>query len=285
MNSLRPAVAGALVLALSPLLERSAHAQASCDSALIASWKTNTLKLGISKLNTAGPFDSWVNSIMVNHPKLTSTGTATGAFPGITIAVSKAGKLVFTRAYGFSDRDAGQPANVDDLFRLGSIGKSFTGMAVLKIIEGGGTPLKLTTTVGDLAHAMGVTVLDTNFAAVTVDQLLRQTTGFEEDNSDPWTTSDPNCQWAPSCDPVPMSFEPTGDPWDVAINGGFSSSPPTSAQVFTYMHAAEQVPEVDHRHARLHGRAPVVRRLHRAAPDHDQRVHVLQLQLRDRCSS
>lgn len=234
-------LAGAIVLALSPLAEPSAHAQPACDASLIAGWKKNTLQLGISKLGPPGmpsssaPFDAWIASMMQDHPKLTDNGTATGAYPGITIAVTKAGKLVFTRAYGFSDRDAGQPANVDDLFRLGSISKSFTGMAVLKIIESGNTPLHLGTTVGNLAQAMNVTVLDANFAATTVDQLLRQTSGFEFDTSDPWTTSSQTCPQTNSCNPVPVDWEPTGDPWDVAINGNFASSPPTSAQVFTYM--------------------------------------------------
>jgi len=53
-------------------------------------------------------------------------------FSGVVL-VAKDGTPVFERAYGLADREAGIPNRVDTRFNIGSINKSFTGLAVLRL--------------------------------------------------------------------------------------------------------------------------------------------------------
>lgn len=56
---------------------------------------------------------------------------------GCVALVSEAGRIVFKRAAGFADREAGSPMQIDTPFRLASLTKPFTTMAALKLIEAG----------------------------------------------------------------------------------------------------------------------------------------------------
>jgi len=53
-------------------------------------------------------------------------------FSGV-ILVAKDGAPVFEKAYGLADREAGIPNRVETRFNIGSINKSFTGLAVLQL--------------------------------------------------------------------------------------------------------------------------------------------------------
>ncbi|PYI83933.1 MAG: hypothetical protein DME26_14165 [Verrucomicrobia bacterium] len=55
--------------------------------------------------------------------------------PGGVLAVVKDGRLVYTRGYGWADRENKVPAKPTSLFRIASISKPFTAVAVLKLIE------------------------------------------------------------------------------------------------------------------------------------------------------
>src|SRR2546422_370438 len=55
--------------------------------------------------------------------------------PGGAVAVVKDGRLVYTRGYGWADRENKAPVKPTSLFRIASISKPFTAVAVLKLIE------------------------------------------------------------------------------------------------------------------------------------------------------
>src|ERR1044071_943039 len=55
--------------------------------------------------------------------------------PGGALAVVKDGRLVYTRGYGWADRENKSPVNPTSLFRIASISKPFTAVAVLKLVE------------------------------------------------------------------------------------------------------------------------------------------------------
>src|SRR3989442_13390357 len=57
--------------------------------------------------------------------------------PGGALAVVKDRRLVYTRGYGWADRENKIPATPTSLFRIASISKPFTAVAVLKIVEMG----------------------------------------------------------------------------------------------------------------------------------------------------
>jgi CubicO group peptidase (beta-lactamase class C family) len=53
------------------------------------------------------------------------------------LLVARNGKVLFERAYGKADRKSGQQNSVETLFRMGSMNKMFTAVAVLQLVEGG----------------------------------------------------------------------------------------------------------------------------------------------------
>jgi CubicO group peptidase (beta-lactamase class C family) len=55
--------------------------------------------------------------------------------PGGALAVVKDGRLVYSRGYGHADRENKEPVKPESLFRIASISKPFTAVAVLKLVE------------------------------------------------------------------------------------------------------------------------------------------------------
>jgi N-acyl-D-amino-acid deacylase len=56
---------------------------------------------------------------------------------GATVAVSRNGRLVFARGYGYADKEANQPVEPDALFRLASVSKPVTAVTIPKLVEDG----------------------------------------------------------------------------------------------------------------------------------------------------
>lgn len=57
--------------------------------------------------------------------------------PGCTVAVSRDGQAIVTRAYGMADLELGVPAGVDSLYEAGSDSKQFTAAAILMLSRAG----------------------------------------------------------------------------------------------------------------------------------------------------
>jgi len=56
---------------------------------------------------------------------------------GLSVAVVKDNRIVYTGAFGTKDRTDGSPIGTDDLFRIASISKSFTATAIMQLYEQG----------------------------------------------------------------------------------------------------------------------------------------------------
>lgn len=59
------------------------------------------------------------------------------ALPGASLAIAKNGKLVFARGYGLADVEQNQPVQPESTFRFGSIGKTITAIAIMKLVQDG----------------------------------------------------------------------------------------------------------------------------------------------------
>ncbi len=57
--------------------------------------------------------------------------------PGASLAVTDRGRVVFARGYGFSDVATREPVTTDSLFRIASISKPITAVAILQLVEQG----------------------------------------------------------------------------------------------------------------------------------------------------
>ena len=61
---------------------------------------------------------------------------ASDQFSG-AVLVAKNGKPIFEQAYGLADRDHKTPNTLDTKFRLGSMNKMFTAVAVVQLAQAG----------------------------------------------------------------------------------------------------------------------------------------------------
>src|SRR6516225_4024405 len=57
--------------------------------------------------------------------------------PGASLAIARNGRLVLVRGYGFADVEQRQPMQPESLLRFGSIGKTITSIAIMKLVEAG----------------------------------------------------------------------------------------------------------------------------------------------------
>jgi N-acyl-D-amino-acid deacylase len=57
--------------------------------------------------------------------------------PGASLAIARNGRLVLVRGYGFADVDQREPMQPESLLRFGSIGKTITSIAIMKLVESG----------------------------------------------------------------------------------------------------------------------------------------------------
>ena len=55
--------------------------------------------------------------------------------PGASVAVAKDGRLVYARGFGYAEVDKKKPVQPNSLFRIASISKPFTAVAILQLIE------------------------------------------------------------------------------------------------------------------------------------------------------
>ncbi|HMT37393.1 MAG TPA: serine hydrolase domain-containing protein [Thermomonas sp.] len=95
---------------------------------------------------------------------------AEDAFSGVLL-VAHGDEVLLQRAWGLADRDAGTPVTLDTRFRLGSMNKMFTAVAVLQLVEAG--TLSLEGSVGQSLPGYP----NADIAKVTLRQLLTHAGG------------------------------------------------------------------------------------------------------------
>ncbi len=91
------------------------------------------------------------------------------------VLVAKDGRVLFSRAYGLADRERRIPNTVRTRFRIGSMTKMFTAVAILQLVEAG--KVKLTAPLGTYLPDYPNREVATE---VTIDQLLTHTSGLGE---------------------------------------------------------------------------------------------------------
>lgn len=104
--------------------------------------------------------------------------------PGGSLAVSKDGRLVLAKAYGTADKEKNLPVQPESLFRIASVSKTITAVAVLKLVEEGKLDLeaKAFKILDNLKPVSGKTV-DPRIYNITIRQLLQHSGGWDGDKS------------------------------------------------------------------------------------------------------
>jgi len=59
------------------------------------------------------------------------------AVPGLSVAMARDGEMIFERAFGWADRDAGEKVTPAHRFRIASVSKPITSVALFTLIEAG----------------------------------------------------------------------------------------------------------------------------------------------------
>ncbi len=110
----------------------------------------------------ADPIDDLVRSEM-----------AARHIPGLTFAIVRDGAIVDTRSYGSANLELNAPARSDTVYAIGSITKSMTAIATLKLVEAGRVNLSDSI----LVH---VPAAPDTWKSVTVVHLLANTSGIPD---------------------------------------------------------------------------------------------------------
>lgn len=108
--------------------------------------------------------DSYYNALEANNKFMGS------------VAVSRNGKIIYSRSAGYSDFENMKKADADSKYRIGSISKTFTSVLVLKAVEEG--KLKLNQTIGE--YFPGIK----NSDKITIENLLYHRSGIHNFTDD-----------------------------------------------------------------------------------------------------
>lgn len=120
--------------------------------------------------------------VQIDIPALDSKITAfmgTYNIPGASLAVSKNGKLVYMKGYGYADQANNVLVTTADRFRLASVTKTYTGVAIMKLFQDGKLDLdgKVFGNGTILGTDFGTPPYKPNLTALTVRMLLQHITG------------------------------------------------------------------------------------------------------------
>jgi len=138
--------------------------------------------------------------------------------PGVTALVSRNGQIIYKKAFGMANLELNTPMQVDNVFWVASIGKQFTAVAILQLMEQGKLNLQdeITKFIPDYP---------TQGNKITIEHLLTHTSGIHNFSG----MKDPEKKLALDCTPtevidffknLPMLFAP-GTKWEYSNSGYF----------------------------------------------------------------
>lgn len=96
---------------------------------------------------------------------------------GLSVAVVKNNKLIYTKAFGLKDAEAKVPLSTTDLFRIASISKSFSATSIMQLIEKKKLSLE-----DDVSDLMGFKVRHPKYpqTVITLRMLLSHTSSLND---------------------------------------------------------------------------------------------------------
>jgi len=189
---------------------RTFLALAAAGAAGLAARGTGLARASVGTLPVTGaanpglePFDRLMTSFVEQNK-----------VPGAALAVTRASRLVYARGFGCADVEKHEPVQPDALFRIASVSKPITAVAVMQLVER--QKLKLDDQVVDIMKLSPLVARrekpDARWNQITVRHCLQHTGGWDRGRS----------------------FDPIGRPWQIAK--AFGISPPiTPVHIVRYM--------------------------------------------------
>jgi CubicO group peptidase (beta-lactamase class C family) len=143
----------------------------------------------------------------------------TNGIPGVTLAVSRNGRLVFAKGYGLADQEAGELTGPEHRFRVASVSKPVCAVSVLHTLEnfsGRSLNSRLFGAVGIFGTNYGTPPYSTFEQRITLRNVLNHTAGWPHDGK-LWWDDEPawGSEHKPVIDYQLNSVSLTVDPGDV----------------------------------------------------------------------
>lgn len=114
--------------------------------------------------------------------ELVNNFLSTWKIKGGAIAITKNGKLIYNKGFGLSGEDVTQSVMPNTLFRVASVSKPITSIAIMKLIDEGRLSLKDTVfgenKILDQSYYLKA-ISDKRIYSITVQQLLEHTAGWD----------------------------------------------------------------------------------------------------------
>lgn len=176
------------VMKFYPLLFLSFIAITACELKSSIQDSTDTSSTTFSATYIPAAFDDpeRVEKVKNLAPKIETLFKATAEknhFPGMVYGIVMDGKLIWSGGVGVINLETKVPVSNHSLFKIASMTKSFTAMAIMKLQEEG--KIRLSDEAALYVPEMGeLTYLAKDAAPITIENLLTMTAGFPEDN--PW---------------------------------------------------------------------------------------------------
>ena len=132
-----------------------------------------------NSLNTSGEmsvFDSVMNDFLTRNEIV-----------GASVAIAKEGRLVYSKGFGLSDRELNDSVGPENLFRIASVSKLITAVAIMKLVEDDKLSInqKVFGPDGILNDSIYLRYEDKRYEDVTVHHLLNHTAGWNGKKGDP----------------------------------------------------------------------------------------------------
>lgn len=106
---------------------------------------------------------------------------------GASFSLMKDGKLLYSKGYGYADKEAGVKTDVQHIFRIASVSKLITATGIMKLVEE--NKLSLNAEVfglnGILNDSIYLDIKDSRSCRITVEELLRHQGGYSTAYGDP----------------------------------------------------------------------------------------------------
>ena len=96
---------------------------------------------------------------------------------GLSVAVVKKGKIVYTHAFGLKNIETNTPLTTDDIFRIASISKSFSATAIMQLVQAKKLSLN-----DDVSNLIGFRVRNPKFPdkVITLKMLMSHTSSLND---------------------------------------------------------------------------------------------------------
>jgi CubicO group peptidase (beta-lactamase class C family) len=119
---------------------------------------------------------------LASFDRLMTRFVAERRVPGAALAVSRNGRLVYARGFGYADLETRQPVQPTSLFRIASVSKPLTSVAILQLVEQG--RLKLSDKMVDVLELSPAgPEPDERLREITILELLQHRGGWDRDKS------------------------------------------------------------------------------------------------------